>query len=95
MPVSWQKMPKTFNYFMKGLISQDDSNKHGHTETYIDFKILQCILMCIYMHAKLNTQQPVVKGIGYFPVPPAVSCLCDDDSVQTNDPCAIEDSLSL
>jgi len=49
---------------MKGLISQDDSNKQRHTETYIHIKILQCILTCISMHAKLNTQQPVVKGIG-------------------------------
>lgn len=68
------KMPETFNYFMKGLIAQDDSNNHRHTEAYIRFKILQCILTHIYMHAKLNTQQPVVKGIGWlFPI--ATSCL--------------------
>lgn len=68
------KIPETFNYFMKGLISQDDSNKHRHTETYIHFKILQCILTYIYMHAKVKTQQPVVKGIGWlFPI--ATSCL--------------------
>lgn len=51
--------------------------------------------MCVCMHAKLSTQQPVVKGIGYFPVPPAVSCLCNDDSVQTSDPCAIQNALSF
>lgn len=68
------KMPETFNYFMKRLISQDDSNKHRHTETYIHFKVLQCILIRIYMHAKVNTEQPVVKGIGWlFPI--ATSCL--------------------
>lgn len=91
------KIPETFNYFMKRLISHDDGNKHGHKETHIYLKILWWILPCIYIWVQklMQSSQWLKELIDYFPLPPAVSSLCNDHSVQMNDPCVMKNSTSF